>query len=101
MSGKKTAWHPPFTHMLEQRCPRWITVRGEVQITTEPLRVDDLLEVSAQAPRDPSDTGETLHGMWEHIPRIGLLEFKSPVWPLGAALSWRRRRRRCPLEGGA
>jgi hypothetical protein len=81
MSVKKTAWHPPFTDMLRQRRPRWITVTGEVQLSTEPLRVDDLLEVWTQGAPDPTDLGSTLRGLWLSIRRVGLLEYKSVVWP--------------------
>jgi hypothetical protein len=81
MSTKKTAWHPPFTGLLQERCPRWAKVSGEVQLTTEPLRVDDVVEVWADRPHDPNDTGSTLRGMWRFIVVVGLLEYKSVVWP--------------------
>ncbi len=81
MSPKKTAWHPPFTGLLQERSPRWAKVTGEVQLTTEPLRVDDVIEVWADRPHDPGDVGETLRGMWRFIVVVGLLEYKSAVWP--------------------
>jgi hypothetical protein len=81
MGAKKTAWHPPFTGLLQERCPRWAKVTGEVQLTAEPLRVDDVIEVWVDRPHDPLDTGATLRGMWRFIVVVGLLEYKSVVWP--------------------
>jgi hypothetical protein len=77
MSATKTAWHPPFTGLLQERCPRWIRVTAEVQFSAEPLRVDDLLEVWSESERDPRDTGGTLRGLWRFVRRVALLEFKS------------------------
>ncbi len=82
MSAKKTAWHPPFTGLLQERAPRWAKVTPEVQLTTEPLRVDDVIELRADRPHDPSDVGTTLRGMWRYVVEIALLEFKSVVWPV-------------------
>ncbi len=82
MSAKKTAWHPPFTGLLQERAPRWAKVTAEVQLTTEPLRVDDVIEVWADRPHDPSDTGSTLRGMWRFVVVVALLEYKSVVWPV-------------------
>ncbi len=81
MSAKKPAWHPPFTDFLQQRRPRWVTVTPEVQLTAEPLRVDDVLEVRVDVQRDPADVGDTLRGMWPRLRRVGLLEYKSVAWP--------------------
>ncbi len=81
MSAKKTAWHPAFTGLLQERGPRWAKVTGEVQLTSEPLRVDDVIEVWADPSHDPSDTGTTLRGMWRYLVVVGLLEYKSAVWP--------------------
>jgi hypothetical protein len=52
-----------------------------VQLTAEPLRVDDVIEVWVDRPHDPLDTGGTLRGMWRFIVVVGLLEYKSAVWP--------------------
>jgi hypothetical protein len=81
VGAKKTAWHPPFTGLLQERGPRWAKVTGEVQLTTEPLRVDDVIEVWVDRSHDPLDTGATLRGMWRFIVVVGLLEYKSVVWP--------------------
>ena len=81
MGAKKTAWHPPFTGLLQERCPRWAKITGEVQLTAEPLRVDDVIKVWVDRPQEPIDTGATLRGMWRFIVVVGLLEYKSVVWP--------------------
>ena len=81
MSAKKTAWHPPFTGLLQERCPRWARVTAEVQLTSEPLRVDDVIEVWADRPYDPRDVGGTLRGMWRYVVVVALLKYKSVVWP--------------------
>lgn len=56
-------------------------VTGEVPLGSEPLRVDDLIELRTEGVRDPADEGETLCGMWRYLRRVGLLEYKSVVWP--------------------
>ncbi len=81
MGSKKTAWHPPFTGLLQERAPRWAKVTGEVQLTSEPLRVDDVIEVWADQAHDPSDVGTTLRGLWRYVVVVCLLEYKSRVWP--------------------
>lgn len=64
---------PPFTGLLQERCPRWAKVSGEVQFTAEPLRVDDVSEVWVDRPHDPLDAGGTLRGMWRFIVVVGLI----------------------------
>lgn len=81
MGSKKTAWHPPFTGLLQERAPRWARVTGEVQLTSEPLRVDDVIEVWADRVHDPDDQGSTLRGLWRYVVVVCLLEYKSRVWP--------------------
>ena len=120
MSAKKTAWHPPFTGHLQEHGPSWAKVTGEVQLTTEPLRVDDVIEVWADRPHDPNDdpwksptgdTGSTLRGMWRFILVVGLLEYKSVVWPfqhgdlsrlIAYGMLWRTtHQKRQPLPDGS
>ena len=81
MSAKKTAWHPPFTGWLQEASPRWTTVRGEVSLTSEPLRVDDVVELRAGDHRDPADHGRTLRELWSRFVAVCLLEYKSPARP--------------------
>lgn len=77
MSANRTAWHPPFTGLLQERGPRWTKVTGEVQLTAEPMRADDMIELRAGTTRDPRDRGHVLRGMWRFVVVVALLEFKS------------------------
>ena len=77
MSSERTAWHPPFTTAMRERGPRWVRVRGEVQLTQEPMRADDVLELRAEVARDPDDCGSVLRGLWPLLVWVCLLEFKS------------------------
>ena len=77
MRSTRTAWHPAFTVYLKEHAPRWGEVRAEVPISEEPLRVDDLLMLRAQVPRDPRDEGTGLRGLWRAVRAVMLLEFKS------------------------
>jgi len=81
MSSKRTAWHPPFTTAMRERGPRWVTIRAEVQLTEEPHRADDVIEVRVDLPRDLSDCGTTLRGLWPEVRVVALLEFKSTARP--------------------
>src|SRR5438132_1060056 len=77
MATARTIWHPAFTRLLMQRGPAWAVVRAEVPLVDAPLVVDDLLELRADVPHDPADTGRTLRGMWPHLRRVALLELKT------------------------
>lgn len=108
MSAKKTASPPPFTGLLHERCPAWAEVSGEVQLTSEPLRVDDVIEVCADREHDPSDTGATLRERWRFIVVVGLLEYKSAVWPfqrgdlsrlIACGMLWRTQHQRRKRRG--
>ncbi|MFO0607996.1 MAG: hypothetical protein U0324_32830 [Polyangiales bacterium] len=77
MSSERTAWHPPFTTAMRERGPRWVTVRGEVQLTQEPMRADDVFELRVDVPRDLSDRGSVLRGFWPLVRAVALMEFKS------------------------
>ncbi len=79
MGAKKTAGNPPFTGLLQERGPKWVKVSGKVQLSSEPLRVDDVIEVWASLEHDPDDVGTTLRGMWRFVVVVALLEYKSVV----------------------
>lgn len=81
MSTERTAWHPPFTTLLRERAPAWAKVTGEPQLTQEPLRPDDLIELRVDVRRDPSDVGHVLRGLWPTVRVAALLEFKSVSRP--------------------
>ena len=77
MSTERTAWHPPFTTAMRERGPRWVRVSGEVQLTQEPMRADDVFELRVEVGRDPDDCGSVLLGLWPLLVWVCLLEFKS------------------------
>jgi len=77
MRSTRTAWHPAFTVYLKEHAPGWGEVRAEVPITEEPLRVDDLLALRAQVPRDLRDEGTGLRGLWRALRVVMLVDFKS------------------------
>ncbi len=81
MRRPPTAWHLPFGALVEWRCPKWIEVALEVLLQRESQRVDQLYTLRAHTPRDPSDHGEVLRGLWEHIPKVGVAEYKSVSAP--------------------
>ncbi len=77
MRSTRTAWHPAFRVYLKEHAPGWGEVRAEVPIGEEPLRVDDLLALRAQTPRDPRDEGTGLRGLWRALRGVMLVDFKS------------------------
>ena len=77
MRSNRTAWHPAFTVYLKEHAPAWGEVRAEVPISEEPLRVDDLLALRAQVPRDVRDEGTGLRGLWRALRAVMLVDFKS------------------------
>ena len=82
MSAIKTAWHPPFTGLLRERCPKWVRITAEVQLTTEPLRVDDLLEVWSDRPHDAQDRGATFRALGVAIAEDGYRVVRAFAMPL-------------------
>jgi hypothetical protein len=81
MRRPPTAWHLPFGALVEWRCPKWIEVALEVLLQRESQRIDQLYTLRAHTPRDPNDRGEVLRGLWEHIPTVGVAEYKSVSAP--------------------
>ena len=43
--------------------------------------MDQLYTLRARTSRDPRDHGEVLRGLWEHIPQVGVAEYKSVSAP--------------------
>jgi hypothetical protein len=83
VTAHRTAWHFFFTILLRQRGPRWIEVRDEVLLSEEPLRMDYLLLRKLLDP-PAGDPGKTLCGLWQHLPRVTVAEFKSISRPYRA-----------------
>jgi hypothetical protein len=75
MGRRYTIWHLHFGRLLIERGVRGIEVRFEVPLGTEPQRMDYLL-VHATDDIDP-DTARSLLGLWRHLRREMIIEFKS------------------------
>jgi hypothetical protein len=67
--------------LLNQCAPRRFEVRGEVQLSSEPLRADYLL-LRVVKPEDGE--ARTLRKLWSLLPRDTILEFKSTGRPYRA-----------------
>ena len=71
-------WHVGFGNLLRRRAPPSFEVHDEVPLSDEPARMDFLvlrkLAVSAEG-------AETLRRLWPLLPRITIVEYKSPGRP--------------------
>jgi hypothetical protein len=77
-----TIWHLPFGALVEQRCPAWIEVGLEVLLQRESQRIDQVYTLRAHTPRNLSDEGTVLRGLWKYIYVVGIAEFKSLSTPV-------------------
>ncbi|MEO5731809.1 MAG: hypothetical protein ABI134_08190 [Byssovorax sp.] len=81
MGTTRTIWHVMLKTLLTQRAPPRFEVRGEVQLSSEPLRADYLL-LRRQKPEEGE--GQTLRKLWGFLPKDTILEFKSTGRPYRA-----------------
>ncbi len=81
MGTTRTVWHVMLKTLLNQCAPPRFEVRGEVQLSSEPLRADYLL-----LRRVEPEEGEarTLRKLWGLLPKDTILEFKSTGRPYRA-----------------
>jgi len=82
VSAKRVIWHVGFERLLRRGCPRDFEVRSEVPLSDEPARMDYLL-LRKRPVIDPApgDGAETLRGLWPMLPRVSVVEYKSPSRP--------------------
>ena len=80
MGEKRIVWHVGLERNLRRRGPRSFEVRSEVQLTSEPLRPDYLLRRTI-AEKAVDDTARTLRRLWPVLPRVSVVEYKSPSRP--------------------
>ena len=75
VGSSRTAWHILLAALFEQRSPRTFRLASEVQLTSEPLRVDFVFtrDGDGAAP----DAPVTLRRLWDLLPAERLVEFKS------------------------
>jgi hypothetical protein len=82
MGAKRVIWHFGFERNLRRRGPRSFEIRAEVQLSSEPSRLDYLLlRKLAAAGAGQDDDAETLRGLWPRLPRVSVVEYKSPGRP--------------------
>ena len=75
---KKTSlWHESFYECVSERAPPGFEVLSEFPLSRRPRRVDLLLLRRRGAPRH-DDQAKILKGLWSRLPRVTLLELKSP-----------------------
>lgn len=81
MSARWTAWHFFFGYLLRRRGPSSIEVLDEVRLSAEPPRFDYLLVRKRDAGDSAADDARTLHRLWPSLPRVSVVEYKSPGHP--------------------
>jgi hypothetical protein len=81
VGAKRIIWHVGLERILRRRGPRSFEIRAEVPLSDEPARMDYLL-LRRSMPADPgADAAETLRGLWPMLPRVSVVEYKSPGHP--------------------
>jgi hypothetical protein len=82
MGAKRVIWHAGFESNLRRRGPRSMEVRSEVRLAEESLRLDYLL-VRKLSPEGEQvdDSARTLRRLWPLLPRVSVVEYKSPSHP--------------------
>src|SRR5262245_14880942 len=77
-----TAWHFFFGLLLRKRGPKGLAVRDEVPLSDEPPRLDYLLLRKPDVGGSFGDDDvETLRRLWPMLPRVSVVEYKSPTHP--------------------
>jgi len=85
VGAKRVIWHVGFERNLKRRGPRSFEIRSEVPLSDEPSRLDYLLlrKRDVKGP-PPDDSAETLRRLWALLPRVTVMEYKSPGRPYRA-----------------
>ncbi|MEZ4300765.1 MAG: hypothetical protein R3B70_37870 [Polyangiaceae bacterium] len=79
MGAKRLIWHVGFERNLLRRGPRSIEIRSEVPLSDEPLRLDYLLVRKRVGEGEiADDSAETLRRLWPMLPKVSVVELKSP-----------------------
>ncbi|MEZ4300767.1 MAG: hypothetical protein R3B70_37880 [Polyangiaceae bacterium] len=79
MGAKRLVWHVGFERNLQRRGPRSIEIRSEVPLSDEPLRLDYLLVRKRVGEGEVADdSAETLRRLWPMLPKVSVVELKSP-----------------------
>jgi hypothetical protein len=85
VGAKRVIWHVGFERNLKRRGPRSFEIRSEVPLSDEPARLDYLLLRKRDVEgAPPDDSAETLRRLWALLPRVTVMEYKSPGRPYRA-----------------
>jgi hypothetical protein len=82
VGAKRVIWHVGFERNLRRRGPSSFEVRSEVPLSEEPSRLDYLLLRKLTPENEPVDNrAQTLRHLWPLLPRVSVVEYKSPGHP--------------------
>jgi hypothetical protein len=82
VGAKRVIWHVGFERNLRRRGPPSFEVRSEVPLSEEPSRLDYLLLRKLALEREALDhRAQTLQHLWPLLPRVSVVEYKSPGHP--------------------
>jgi hypothetical protein len=82
VGAKRVIWHFGFESNLRRRGPRSMEVRSEVRLSEEALRLDYLLVRKLDPDGEEVDhSARTLRRLWPLLPRVSVVEYKSPGHP--------------------
>jgi hypothetical protein len=82
VGAKRVIWHVGFERNLRRRGPPSFEVRSEVPLSEEPPRLDYLLLRKLTPEGEPVDNrAQTLRRLWPLLPRVSVVEYKSPGHP--------------------
>jgi hypothetical protein len=82
VGDKRGIWHVDFERNLRRRGPPSFEVRSEVPLSEEPPRLDYLLLRKLTPEGEPVDnSAQTLRYLWPRLPRVSVVEYKSPGHP--------------------
>jgi len=85
VGAKRVIWHVGFERILLRHGPRSFEVRSEVLLSDEPPRLDYLLLRKLAGEGEMlDDSAETLRRLWPMLPRVSVVEYKSPSHPYRA-----------------
>jgi hypothetical protein len=82
VGAKRVIWHVGFERNLRRRGPPSFEVRSEVPLSEEPPRLDYLLLRKLMPEGELVDnSAQTLRHLWPLLPRVSVVEYKSPGHP--------------------
>jgi hypothetical protein len=82
VGAKRVIWHVGFERNLRRRGPASFEVRSEVPLSDEPARLDYLLLRKLTPDGESIDhSAQTLRHLWPRLPRVSVVEYKSPGHP--------------------